>query len=108
MLRPPPGVGKTVPARHYANWDRIQGFWDRPNHAAGTIEEIRASSTIFYSAPVAGRTDSRNQRPKEANKISDFYSLTVCSGAIHEAAAQLPDSRPAVRGARLTRAARHN
>ena len=50
----PPGVGKTVSARHYANWDRIQDFWRRSDHAAATIEEIRASSTVFYTAPVIG------------------------------------------------------
>jgi hypothetical protein len=49
-----PGVGKAVSARHYANWDRMQDFWNRPDEGAAAVEEIAASSTVFYTAPVAG------------------------------------------------------
>ena len=49
-----PGVDKTVSARHYANWDRMQDFWNHPGHDAAAVEEIAASSTVFYTAPVAG------------------------------------------------------
>ena len=49
-----PGVGKTVSARHYANWDRMQDFWNHPGHDAAAVEEIAASSTVFYTAPVVG------------------------------------------------------
>src|SRR6266540_4158363 len=50
----PPGVGKTVSARHYANWNRMQEFWNNPGHDAAAVEEIAASSTVFYTAPVVG------------------------------------------------------
>lgn len=50
----PPGVGKTVSARHYANWDRVQEFWERHTEAKATAEEIAASTTAFYTAPVVG------------------------------------------------------
>src|SRR5438477_1293623 len=50
----PPGVGKTVSARHYANWDRMQEFWSHPGHDAAAVAEIAASSTVFYTAPVVG------------------------------------------------------
>jgi DNA transposition AAA+ family ATPase len=49
-----PGVGKTVSARHYANWDRMQAFWTDPGHGAAAVEEIAAGSTVFYTAPVFG------------------------------------------------------
>ncbi len=49
-----PGVGKTVSARHYANWDKMQDFWNHPGHNAAAVEEIAASSTVFYTAPVVG------------------------------------------------------
>ena len=49
-----PGVGKTVSARHYANWDRMQDLWNHPGHGAAAVEEIAASSTVFYTAPVVG------------------------------------------------------
>src|SRR5450759_2969875 len=50
----PPGVGKTVSARHYANWDRMQDFWNHPGHGTAAVEEIAAGSTVFYTAPVVG------------------------------------------------------
>ena len=50
----PPGVGKTVSARHYANWDRMQDLWNHPGHGASEVEEVAASSTVFYTAPVVG------------------------------------------------------
>ena len=49
-----PGVGKTVSARHYANWDRMQDLWNHPSHGPAAVEEIAASSTVFYTAPVVG------------------------------------------------------
>jgi len=49
-----PGVGKTVSARHYANWDKMQDFWAHPGHDATAVAEIAASSTVLYTAPVVG------------------------------------------------------
>ena len=49
-----PGVGKTVSARHYTNWDRMQDFWNHPGRDSAAVEEIAASSTVFYTAPVVG------------------------------------------------------
>ena len=49
-----PGVGKTVSARHYANWDRVEEFWERLTEAKATVEEIAASTTAFYTVPVVG------------------------------------------------------
>jgi hypothetical protein len=31
-----PGVGKTVSARHYANWNRVEEFWERLTEAKAT------------------------------------------------------------------------
>jgi hypothetical protein len=49
-----PGVGKTVSARHYSNWDRVEEFWERLTEAKATAEEVAASTTAFYTAPVVG------------------------------------------------------
>jgi DNA transposition AAA+ family ATPase len=32
----------------------MQDFWNHPGHDAATVEEIAASSTVFYTAPVVG------------------------------------------------------
>ena len=49
-----PGVGKTVSARHYASWDKVQDCWAHPGHDATAVAEIAASSTVLYTAPVVG------------------------------------------------------
>jgi len=49
-----PGVGKTVSARQYTNWDRMQDFWNHPGRDSAAVEEIAASTTVFYTAPVVG------------------------------------------------------
>lgn len=41
----PPGVGKTVSAKHYAKWD---------DPVTAGVEEIAGTSTVFYTAPVVG------------------------------------------------------
>lgn len=41
-------------ARHYANWDRVEEFWDRLTEAEATAEELAAGTTAFYTAPVVG------------------------------------------------------
>ncbi len=50
----PPGVGKTLSARHYAQWDRIeaaQARWQRPSRVVPT--EVADCYTVFYTPPVA-------------------------------------------------------
>jgi len=46
-----PGVGKTLSARHYADWDSIEKFdpfYDSSNYTPGTGED----KTVFFTAPV--------------------------------------------------------
>lgn len=47
-----PGVGKTVSARHYSNWDKAQAYWDPIVGDKIPVEEIGAHTTVFYTAPV--------------------------------------------------------
>jgi DNA transposition AAA+ family ATPase len=50
----PPGVGKTLSARHYAQWDRIeaaQARWQSPSRVVPT--EVADCYTVFYTPPVA-------------------------------------------------------
>src|SRR4029434_2034686 len=48
----PPGVGKTLSARHYANWSRLETY--RPSQAIDetTFAAIMDSDTIFYTPKV--------------------------------------------------------
>jgi len=50
----PPGVGKTLSARHYARWEQIeaaQDRWQSPHRIVPT--EIADCHTVFYTPPVA-------------------------------------------------------
>jgi hypothetical protein len=46
-----PGVGKTLSARRYANWDTVSRY--RPNKpgCGVTLEEVLGSSVVFYTPP---------------------------------------------------------
>jgi DNA transposition AAA+ family ATPase len=48
----PPGVGKTLSARHYANWYRLEAY--HPYTEAPTAEwaGLLGSATVFYTPPV--------------------------------------------------------
>ncbi len=54
-----PGVGKTVSARHYANWDSICKQIDfKANKEIGidATKEILSANTIFCTAPAERQT----------------------------------------------------
>src|SRR5579872_2218873 len=60
-----PGVGKTVSARHYANWDRVQEFWEWHTEAKATAEEIAASTTGFLHGSGRWFPTHHRQRNRE-------------------------------------------
>ena len=48
----PPGVGKTISARHYANWDQIEAYVPfRAASGPGPIA-LLGSDTVFYTPKV--------------------------------------------------------
>jgi hypothetical protein len=49
----PPGVGKTLSARHYADWDKLWAFLDHREHNGMTLAEIRHCDVIFFTATAA-------------------------------------------------------
>ena len=56
----PPGVGKTLSARHYANWDAVEGFDAFAQFCRVPAREVAGSHAILYTPPVAntpGRVD---------------------------------------------------
>jgi DNA transposition AAA+ family ATPase len=55
----PPGVGKTLSARRYTRWDKIQAY--DSSRASAPLKEICKSKAVFYTAPVInspGKLDS--------------------------------------------------
>lgn len=44
-----PGVGKTLSARRYALWDKVEAYREKPGQLP---EEVYASTVVFYTVPV--------------------------------------------------------
>jgi DNA transposition AAA+ family ATPase len=47
-----PGVGKTLSARYYANWDKVIAYWSNPNVSERALAEVAGSQTVFYTPEV--------------------------------------------------------
>jgi len=47
-----PGVGKTLSARHYANWDKVETYRLYTSAAAEAFAGVVGSTTVFYTPPV--------------------------------------------------------
>lgn len=48
----PPGVGKTLSARHYANWSQLEAYHPYTVASAAELAGIAGSTTVFYTPPV--------------------------------------------------------
>jgi len=49
-----PGVGKTLSARHYANWDKVQAYWTRHGENRPLLKEVSNGTVAFYTCAVVG------------------------------------------------------
>jgi DNA transposition AAA+ family ATPase len=47
-----PGVGKTLSARHYANWDNVQAYWSHDWQTKALLKAISKGTVVFYTSPV--------------------------------------------------------
>jgi len=47
----PPGVGKTLSARHYARWDKVESYQSFKTSAA-LLDEVLGCDTVFYTPNV--------------------------------------------------------
>src|SRR5262249_29220297 len=55
----PPGVGKTLSARHYAKWDVVSRYQRDTPSCDVTLEEVRGSDVVFYTPPVVVTSPGR-------------------------------------------------
>ena len=74
----PPGVGKTLSARHYAQWHLFESAYSpRPRQqplAPASLAAIRACRTVVYTPPVA---NSPNILKKEIGKARCDFDMRV-------------------------------
>jgi hypothetical protein len=47
-------VGKTLSARHYANWDKVQAYWNHQSQTKPLLKEVSKGTVVFYTSPVVG------------------------------------------------------
>lgn len=49
------GVGKTLSARHYANWDQVEALTGFPVFQKAVPHSLASAGTVFYTPPVDNR-----------------------------------------------------
>jgi DNA transposition AAA+ family ATPase len=47
-----PGVGKTLSARHYANWGKVERYNRYSPPSDMTLNDVTGSTVVFYTVPV--------------------------------------------------------
>ena len=48
----PPGVGKTLSARYYASWDKVESYQRHIPSSKVNLDEVLGSQTVFYTPKV--------------------------------------------------------
>jgi hypothetical protein len=81
-----PGVGKTLSARHYANWDQVEAYSPYKCASDDELAAVIGSNTIFYT-------------PKVANSPSRAFRKSVTSSGACSVAVG-PSNRARFAGAR--------
>jgi hypothetical protein len=72
----PPGVGKTLSARRYTRWDKIQAFADGGSSTAARLKEICQSRAVFFSAPVVNSQGKLESEIKRRRNLLRDVALT--------------------------------
>jgi Cdc6-like AAA superfamily ATPase len=48
----PPGVGKTLSARYYTRWDKIESYYQTGASCSITLNEVVGCDAVFYTVQV--------------------------------------------------------
>lgn len=70
-----PGVGKTLSARHYANWDRVERYQSKVLRGSIALEDVIGSSVALYTPPVVVTYPGRlpNDIDRLRSMLRDFF-----------------------------------
>src|SRR4051812_4317070 len=97
----PPGVGKTLSARHYADWDRVAAADPYDDHGVFRTDEVPGHGCVLYTATVV---NSPRQVEKEIDqlrwKIRGLVRQAIRTEAdpvIAEALRKLEEARDSIR-----------
>ncbi len=80
----PPGVGKTLSARHYTRWDKIQAW--RVSGGNALLKEICKSTSVFYTTPVV---NSAGNVERDIKKSRDTLRDVVVAPSRQRGAARM-------------------
>jgi DNA transposition AAA+ family ATPase len=61
----PPGVGKTLSARHYTSWDAMQAYADHALRSKTILRTIGKSTALFYTTPVVNSPGNLDREVKK-------------------------------------------
>lgn len=86
----PPGVGKTLSARHYANWDKVEAYRPFRLNSPVALEEVLGSSTLFYTAGIA---NSAGRIAKDIGHLRADMRLHIWEQDLHAAGDVEPDTQ---------------
>ena len=72
-----PGVGKTLSARYYANWDQVGAYSPYRSVSEAELAALQGSDTIFYTPKVANTPSQIEQEIKaRVVEINALHTIT--------------------------------
>ena len=94
----PAGVGKTLSARHYADWDLVARYRpDTPSCGTSRSDDVRGSRVVLYTAPVVVtlRGGSRTTSMRLRGRMRDLVRQAIRREEVPRIAAAQREARGA-------------
>ena len=84
----PPGVGKTLSARHYANWDKVEAYSEDNGGGVVGLSEVIGSNVVFYTVSVV---NSPKQLKSEISLLRDKLHAFILEDLYREQEARMAE-----------------
>jgi DNA transposition AAA+ family ATPase len=84
----PPGVGKTLSARRYANWDKVEAYSKDNGGAVFGLSEVIGSRVVFYTVSVV---NSPKQLKSEIGLLRDKLHAFILEDLYREREARMAE-----------------
>jgi len=84
----PPGVGKTLSARRYANWDKVEAYSKDNGGGVVGLSEVIGSNVVFYTVSVV---NSPKQLKSEISLLRDKLHAFILEDLYQEQEARMAE-----------------
>jgi AAA domain-containing protein len=84
----PPGVGKTLSTRRYANWDKVEAYSKDNGGGVVGLSEVIGSNVVFYTVPVV---NSPKQLRSEIGLLRDKLHAFILEDLYQEREARMAE-----------------